>query len=123
MKIPNFHDGRFEGFRLDSNKYLKIFLRTADKVPHTLVLEGIQALTISGVKEGNIIFDLVFRDAQQTTASDMAELYEVGPDTEQARNLLQSARDKKLQILELNSSYGAQGLILFETGRIKEDSK
>jgi len=121
MKIPSFHDGFFDGFRLDFNKSLRIFLRTANKVPHTLLLEGVEALAISGVKEGNIIFDLVFRDAEQATASVIAELYEVGPDTEQAKNLLRSAQDKKLQILELNPSYGARGLILFETGRIKED--
>ena len=121
MKIPSFHDGSFDGFRLHSNSSLHIFLRTADKVPHTLALEGVQALTISEVKEGNIIFDLVFRDAQQATPSDIAELYEVSPDSEQSKNLLRSAHDKKLRILELNSSHGAHGLILFETGRIKED--
>ena len=121
MKIPSFHDGFFDGFRLDSNKSLQIFLRTVNKVPHTLLLEGVQALAISGVKEGNIIFDLVFRDAQQATPSDIAELYEVSLDTEQVKNLLRSVQAKKLQILELNPSYGAQGLILFETGRIKED--
>jgi hypothetical protein len=106
---------------LDSNNSLQIFLRTSNKVHHTLVLEGVQALAISGVKTGNIIFDLVFRDAQQATASDIAELYEVDPLTERTENLLQSARSKKLQVLELNPSYGAHGLILFETGRIKED--
>ena len=120
MKIPNFHDGFFDGFRLDSNKSLQIFLRTADKVPHTLALDGVQALILSRVKAGNIIFDLVFRAAQETTASDMAELYEVGIETTQAENLLQAARDKGLQILELNPSYGAQGLILFESCRIEE---
>lgn len=120
MKIPSFHDGFFDGFRLDSNQSLQIFLRTANKVPHTLLLEGVQALAISGVKAGNIIFDLVFRDAERATARDMAELYEVDPDTEQAKKLLRSAQDKKLQILELNPSYGAQGLILFETCRIDE---
>src|SRR6202158_2031395 len=67
MKIPSFHDGFFDGFRLDSNKSLQIFLRTANKVPHTLLLEGVQALAISGVKEGNIIFELVFRDAERAT--------------------------------------------------------
>jgi hypothetical protein len=62
MKIPSFHDGFFDGFRLDSNKSLRI-----------------------------------------------------------SKNLLRSVQAKKLQILELNPSYGAQGLILFETCRIKED--
>ena len=110
MEIPSFHDGFFDGFRLDSNKSLQIFLRTADNVRHTLLLGGVQAL----------IFDLVFRDAQQATPSDIAELYEVSLDTEQARNLLRFVQAKKLQILELNPSYSALGLILFETGRIKE---
>ena len=85
-----------------------------------MALHNVQALTLSGVKTGNIILHLVFRSAQETTSSDMAELYGVRAETIQAENLLRSARERGLQILELNPSYGAQGLILFETWQMEE---
>jgi hypothetical protein len=47
-------------------------------------------------------------------------LYGVRAETIQAENLLRSARERGLQILELNPSYGAQGLILFETWQMEE---
>jgi hypothetical protein len=120
MQVPNFHDGHFDGFWLGPNKSVHLFLRTVGKISYTLVLQNVHALTLSGVKTGNIILDLVFRSAQETTPSDMAGLYEVDVEGTQTENLLKSARGRDLQILELNPSYGAQGLILFETWGIKE---
>jgi hypothetical protein len=93
IQIPNFHDGYFDGFWLGPHKFLHLFLRTVGEISYTLALQNVQALTLSGVKTGNIILDLVFRNAQETTSSDMAELYGVGIETPQAENLLRSARE------------------------------
>lgn len=120
MNIPNFHDGYFDGLWLGSDKFVRIFLRTCDQQSYTLTLKGVQALTVSGVRAGNIILDLVFRSAREITSSDVQDLYDVDSGTEQAAKLLKSAREKELQILELNPSYGAQGLLLFETCEISE---
>jgi hypothetical protein len=122
MKMPNFHDEYFDGFWLGPNKSLHLFVRTVAGTSYTFVLQNVHAVTLSGVKAGNIILDLVFRNAQEITSSDIAELYEIDAETTQAENLMKSARERGLQILELNSSYGAQGLILFETWQIKERS-
>lgn len=120
MNMPNFHDGYFDGLWLGSDKSVRIFLRTCDQHSYTLTLQGVQALTVSGVRAGNIILDLVFRSAQEITPSDTRDLYDVDSSTEQATKLLKSTREKELQILELNPSYGAQGLVLFETWEINE---
>ena len=61
MKIPSFHDGYFEGLWIAPNKLVKFFLRTADEQSFVLTLEGVQALTFTNIKQGNIILDLVFR--------------------------------------------------------------
>ena len=120
MNIPNFHDGYFDGLWLGSDKLVRIFLRTCDQHSYILTLQGVQALAVSGVRAGNIILDLVFRSARDITSSDVQDLYDVDSSTEQATKLLKSTREKDLQILELNPSYGAQGLLLFETCEINE---
>ena len=45
----------------------------------------------------------------------MAELYSVDVDAPQATNLLTAKREQRYQLLEINTSYGAQGLVLFQT--------
>lgn len=72
-------------------------------------------LILSEVKQGNIIFDLVFRKDRQLSNSDMQELFDVKADGPQASDLLKVKRDKGLQLLELNASYGAHGLVLFQS--------
>ncbi len=120
MNIPNFHDGYFDGLWLSSDRLVRIFLRTCDQKSYTLTLQGVQALTVSGIRAGNIILDLVFRRAREITSSDVQDLYDVDSGTEQAAKLLKSAQETQLQVLELNPSYGAQGLLLFETCDIHE---
>ena len=123
MNIPNFHDGYFDGLWIGPNKLIHFFLRTVDGKSFTLALQGVEALTLSEVKEGNIILDLVLRSAREMTSSDVENLYGVDANTEQTAKLLKSTREKELQIMELNPSYGAQGLLLFKTYAIKENGE
>lgn len=118
MNIPNFHDGYFDGLRIGLNKQLHLFLRTRDGGSFTLALRGVDALALSEIKQGNIIFDLVFRRGPQLTISDMEELFDMETDAQQAVDLLKVKRDKGFQLLELNASYGAHGLVLFESIQI-----
>ena len=113
MNIPNFHDGHFEGLRIDPSKLVNLFLRTQDGKSFILVLQEVNAMTLSEIKQGNIIFDLVFRSAEELTRSDMAELYSVDVDAPQAADLLSAKREEGFQLLEINASYGAQGSVLF----------
>ena len=95
-------------------------LRSAAKRPYILVLKGVERLALGGVKEGNIILDLVFRNASDATPADVVQLYDVDATWEQASKILDNLRKEELQILELNPSYGADGLFLFESFEIKE---
>jgi hypothetical protein len=79
MNIPNFHDGYFDGLRIRQNKLVHFFLRTQGGDSFRLALQGVDALTLSEIKEGNIIFDLVFRSTQELTCSDVEDLFGVGP--------------------------------------------
>jgi len=114
MEIPNFHDGYFDGIWVGPNKLAKIFLRTTDRQSFVLSLEGVEALTFDDIKQGNIILDLVLRNTKEITHSDISELYGVGADAPQAVSLMKSATERGLQVLEINPSYGARGLALFQ---------
>jgi hypothetical protein len=69
MRIPNFHDGHFDGFRIGPNNQLRLFLRTHEGSSFTLALHGVDALTLTEIKYGNIVFDLVLRSGLQLTTS------------------------------------------------------
>ena len=120
MNVPNFHDGRFDGFWIAADEAVHLFLRTQGGERFTLILRGVQRLSIAEIKEGNIIFDLVYREAEQVTLSDMEELYDVDADSPQAAILLQKARDHAFRVLEINPSYGALALFLFQTSEMRE---
>jgi hypothetical protein len=122
MNIPNFHDGHFDGVWIGPRKLVKLFLRTLDDKSFVLVLKEVDALTLSEIKQGNIVFDLAFRSTAELTRSDMAELYGVDVDAPQATDLLRAKREKGFQLLELNSSYGAQGVFLFQTFEVQRST-
>jgi hypothetical protein len=120
MNIPNFHDGHFDGLRIGPSKVVNLFLRAQDGKSFILVLQDVDALTLSEIKQGNIIFDLVFRSTGELTRSDMAELYSVDVDAPQATDLLRTKREQGFQLLEINASYGAHGSVLFQTFEIRQ---
>jgi hypothetical protein len=120
MNIPNFHDGHFDGLRIGPSKVVNLFLRTQGGKPFILVLQDVDALTLSEIKQGNIILDLVFRSTGELSRSDMAELYSVDVDAPQATDLLMTKREQGFQLLEINASYGAHGLVLFQTFEIRQ---
>src|SRR5262245_29088942 len=120
MDVPNFHDGRFDGFWIATDEVVHLFLRTQAGKRFTLILHGVERLNLSEIKEGNIIFDLVFRTTGQLTTSDMDELYGVKAYSPEATSLLQKTQQKGLQALEINPAYGALALFLFRTFEIRE---
>jgi hypothetical protein len=122
MNIPNFHDGHFEGLRIGPTKLVELYLRTQDGRAFILALQEVDALTLTDLKVGNIIFDLVLRTNEQLRCSDMGELYTVDIDAPQAMNLLKAKRELGLQLLEINASYGAQGLVLFRAFEIRQSN-
>ena len=122
MNLPSFHDGHFEGLRIHLDKQVEIFLRTQDGRFCTLALQGVDAMTFSEIKQGNIIFDLVLRNNEELTDEDIAELFSVDEGSSKASDLLKAKRDKGFQLLEVNSSYGAHGLVLFQKIEVRPSS-
>ncbi|HET7107379.1 MAG TPA: hypothetical protein VFI38_11260 [Candidatus Acidoferrum sp.] len=120
MNIPNFHDGNFEGFLVNPNKEVLIFLRTREDKRYILALKSVQAMSISEVKAGNVIFDLVFREVRDLTTLDLVVLYDADSNSSQTAKFLNSLKERNLRIMELNASYGAKGLFLFERFEITE---
>ena len=120
MNITQFHDGHFDGLQIGPNKLVNFFLRTQDGRSFILVLQDVDAMTISEIKQGNIILDLVFRNADELTLSDMADLYSVDVGAPLATDLLKAKREKGFKLLEINASYGAQGSVLFQTFEIRQ---
>lgn len=116
MDVPSFHDGYFEGLRLGPDKLVHLFLRTVHGESYTLTLRGVERLALTEVRQGNILFDLVFRGPEEITLSDIQDLYLYGNrgDTSQATNLLQRTHTQGFRVLEINATYGAQGLVLFQ---------
>ncbi len=118
--LPNFHDGYFDGLWIGPSKLVQFFLRTVDNLAFVLILNDIERLVLNDIREGNIILDLVIRSAGELTLSDMKELYGVAQSTSVAQNLLKTAKEKGQQVLEINPSYGAQGLVLFQDWNLSQ---
>jgi hypothetical protein len=121
--IPDFHDGYFDGLWISGQKKVHMFLRTVDKKPFTLVLHAVKLLKASNVRQGNIILELALVDTQQITAAHIADLYEFarGRPEESIEKFLSSARNERLNVLEMSSSYGAECIALFHRGELRDN--
>jgi hypothetical protein len=119
---PTFHDGLFEGVWISDKKTVHLFLRTADNNRLRMVLRRVRAMKLSNIREGNIIFDITVLDTDELTASHIVSVYEISDINrdQQTSKLLTLAREKRLKMLELRSSYGAEGAVLYETAELSE---
>jgi hypothetical protein len=121
MQIPSFHAGRFNGFRIRADKQVQLYLTTVESDAFVLVLEGVEALALTSIKEGNITLDLAIRSGHELTASDIEQLYGMG-ETPTVEKRFNAAVEKQFQLLEINPSYGAEGLVLFRTWKLQPQS-
>jgi len=111
--LPNLHDGFFDGLWLSGDKQVYLFVRTVEGERSTIHLTEAEALNISGLRAGNIIFDVVLIPPDKLTIEDMNQVYDLkDSETESARQLLVKAQQQGLFALEINSSYGPQGMVL-----------
>jgi hypothetical protein len=114
-----FHDGFLEGIWIDKDRTIvHVYLSTLEKGRETAVLTGVLMLKAGGFREGNIILEVSTRGPEEITLMDIAELYEKKPDREPAaweHQLMDKVKELRLQILEVNPSYGGTCLILAQT--------
>jgi hypothetical protein len=112
--LPNLHDGFFDGVWLSADKCARFFVRTVAGERSTIILTGVEALNICGLRAGNIIFDLVLIASDKLTVKDIEQAYDLkSGEVEKASQLLGKAQDRGLSGLEINPSYGAEGTAIF----------
>ena len=71
-KYNQFHDGVLEGPWIEGST-IHLFLRTTKGTSVTLVANGTKALNAGPFRPGNIVFDVVIRDASDATMADIVE--------------------------------------------------
>jgi len=122
-----FHDGFIDGVRTEGRRggWVSIQLRTVDNEKFTLTIDGVEALNVTGFKQGNIIFDVNLLDHGEVTAEDIEELYEL-PDGEAGKQmrskLLENVSAGKLFLLRIDPSYGATCVALGKSVTLVETS-
>lgn len=111
--LPNLHDGFFDGLWLSVDKQARLFVRTVEGERSTIRLTEVEALNISGLRAGNVIFDVVLIPLDKLTIEDIKQVYDLKDgEPENARQLLIRAQQQGLCALEINPSYGAEGKVL-----------
>jgi hypothetical protein len=112
--LPDLHDGFFDGVWLSPNKGARLFVRTEAGKRLTIVLTGVEALSFSGIRAGNIVFDAVLVASDKLTLKHIEDAHSLKEDqVEMSHRLLSEAQERRLFGLEMNSSYGAEGTVLF----------
>jgi hypothetical protein len=114
MTLPDLHDGFFDGLWLSADKRARFLVRTVARERSTIILTDVEALNICGLRAGNIIFDLVLIAPEKLTAKDIEQAYNLkSGEAEKAIQLLRKAQEQGLSGLEINPSYGAEGMAIF----------
>jgi hypothetical protein len=120
--IPSFHDGSFDGVWIPAKNIAHLFLTTVDHKRFTVALYGVKALHLWNIRQGNIVFDVSLIDTDQLTEGHIESVYQlsnVARDRQIARHLA-SARQEGLRMLEMTTSYGAEGVVLFKGIELSE---
>lgn len=115
--MPSFHDGSFDGLYLPGDKRARLFLTTLNKEQFTIVLDGVEALRLCDVKEGNIVNGVLFIDTNELTEGHISfahDLSDIARDKEHIAACLASAQKAGLRGLAIKSSYGLEGVVLFK---------
>jgi len=115
MNYGQYHDGFFEGLWIPEKGKAEVYLSTTTGERSTVILTGVVMLKVTGLKEGNIIFDVTIRTAQEITLMDIAELYDLRSDRQPAaweNQLLENADRNGFRLFQISPSYGGSCLVL-----------
>ena len=117
--LPNLHDGFFDGLWLSDKKAACLFVRTVNGERSTILLSDVEALNIRNLRQGNIILDVMLIAPDALGVEQVNEAYALENEQENiSHGLLEKAQQKKLCALEMSTSYGAEGTVLFRTARV-----
>jgi hypothetical protein len=119
MELPDLHDGFFDGVLLSATKCARLFVRSADGRRSTIRLTDVEALNLRNVRDGNILFEVLFVGTSKLSPAHIEQVYELNSGArEDVQRLLTQAQRRGLCALEINPSYGAEGVVLFRTGDV-----
>src|ERR1700675_1472821 len=105
--LPDLHDGFFDGVWLSADKHPRFFFRTVSGERSTIILTDVKALNISGLRAGNIIFDLLLIAPDKLTVKEIEQAYDLeSGEVEKPAQQLGRVQEQGLSGLEINSSYG-----------------
>jgi len=106
--IPDLHDGFFDGVWLSDKKGARLFVRTENGEPSTILLTDVAALNIRNLRQGNIIFEVVLTAPDALSIEQVNAAHDLGRDQEDmSRRMFQKAQQQRLSALEIgnNGSY------------------
>jgi hypothetical protein len=118
-KISTFHDGSFDGLCI-AKPEIHLFLNEFWGERSTVVLHDVKNMMMNDLMQGSIIYELRFIPPEKLEISHMRDV--LGDDNPKfLQNLLESAQREKLSILEVHSSYGVYGTVLFRDVEVLPD--
>jgi hypothetical protein len=108
-----FHDGFVDGFLIREPQVI-VFIRTYDNKAFALVADDVTRMRVDGLLQGNIIFDIVVRQGQELTRSDIDVYgFAANSDGEKlANDKLERLRIENRVALEINPSYGCECFLI-----------
>jgi hypothetical protein len=111
--FDEFHDGQLDGILIQGS-ILSLFVSTHNKQEFVLRAKGVQSLKVDGFRQGNIIFDVLLRSAEDVTVDDIMSHYQFN-DEAKAKIKFEEMSRRNLCVLEINPSYGATCTVLAES--------
>jgi hypothetical protein len=114
--LADFHDGYVDGVLLSPTD-VRILLRTVEGKRFTLLLNGIEALQVNDLKEGNIIFEVKVLELAELDSSFIFEVYGYSDYLKKTFVLnewLDKAVQKGLKGIEITPSHGCTVLATFK---------
>jgi hypothetical protein len=112
----DFHDGFVDGIFV-SGTTARIFLRTEGGRGFTLVLRGVDALSVNDFRKGNIVFEVNVVDLDQIDKDFVFGLYGYSEQSKQNFVLtewVENAKKRDLKAIEIIPSYGSAVSVLTE---------
>ena len=108
-----FHDGFVDGFLIREPQVF-IFIRTEGNEAFALVADDVTRMRVDSLLQGNIIFDIVMRQGQELTRSDVDVYgFAAGSNGEKlATDTLERLRMENRIALEINPSYGCECFLI-----------
>ena len=108
-----FHDGFLDGFLIREQQVF-IFIRTEGNEAVALIADDVTRMRVDSLLQGNIIFDIVMRQGQELTRSDVDVYgFAAGSSGEKlATDTLERLRMENRIALEINPSYGCECFLI-----------